>query len=79
MPEPRSTAWFRARTTLGFGWGLPLRWQGWLVLVVWLAGLVGVNGLLLTHPVAFIGFVVFWSALLVLICWWKGEAVRGRE
>jgi hypothetical protein len=29
MPLPRNKAWFRAMT-YGWGWGLPLRWQGWL-------------------------------------------------
>ena len=76
MPEPRSTAWFRARTSLGVGWGLPLRWQGWAVIAIWLAGLIGSSVLLPIHPAAFIGFVVGWSALLVLICWWKGEPAR---
>ena len=46
------------------------------MIAIWLAGLIGSSVLLPIHPAAFIGFVVGWSALLVLICWWKGEPAR---
>ena len=31
--------WFHAKT-YGWGWGLPARWQGWVVLVIYLAAVV---------------------------------------
>jgi uncharacterized membrane protein len=36
----QSTFWFAAKP-YGFGWGLPVRWQGWVVLVAYLTLLLG--------------------------------------
>lgn len=74
-----SEDWFPART-FGYGWGLPTRWQGWLVLVVY--ALVLVAGALrfppASHPALFAGVVLVATALLVLVCALKGEPPRWR-
>jgi hypothetical protein len=65
--------WFRAKR-YGWGWGLPSSSAGWVFFLVWLVTLVGgcawlrrFNGLV---PELFLGFM---TALLVLVCYAKGE------
>ena len=41
MP-PESEYWFRAKK-YGWGWGLPLKWQGWAVLIAFFALLAAGN------------------------------------
>ena len=72
-PVPRY--WFRAKR-YGWGWGLPLCWEGWVVMGVWLAGLVAIVGLL-EEPERGVA-VLLESVVLVAICWWKGEPARWR-
>ena len=73
------TYWFRAKT-YGWGWGLPLTWQGWVVLGVATALLCAAPIVFppATHPVLF--QVSIWSVILLLvaICWIKGEPPRWR-
>lgn len=71
--------WFPAKR-YGWGWGLPVVWQGWAVLVIF--------GLLLAicawifppqaEAVAFVVCTLLLSALLTLVCWLTGEAPRWR-
>lgn len=60
----------------GVGWGLPVTWQGWGVVLAYIV-LMTAGGLFLTkEPFLFIVFplyVILLSAILVLICWKKGE------
>ncbi|WP_296282918.1 hypothetical protein [Pseudoxanthomonas sp.] len=69
--------WFRAKRS-GWGWALPIRWQGRLVYGVSLALLVSVFLLFPPdrHVVAFM--IGTWAVLLALIaiCWLKGEPPR---
>ena len=71
--------WFPARR-YGWGWGLPLSWQGWVILTAFI-GLFGV-GFLIFPPSKGIGlllaYVAVLSALLIAICWLKGEPPRWR-
>jgi len=67
--------WFRAKR-YGWGWGLPLCWEGWVVMGVWLAGLVAIVGLLEEPERG--ASVLLESIVLVAICWWKGEPARWR-
>lgn len=70
--------WFAAKR-YGWGWGLPLRWQGWAVLILWLAILTGAAGRLMpAHRLAFLVFVVLMAALLTFICYLTGEPPRWR-
>jgi len=71
--------WFPAKRH-GWGWGLPVTWQGWAVLLAFV-GLI-VIGALLFPPrkalVAYLVYVVILSVGLVGVCWWKGEPPRWR-
>jgi hypothetical protein len=71
--------WFRAKR-FGWGWGLPLTWQGWLVLAVYVALLV-LGALLFEphqHPFGFAILVILATAALSVVCWLKGEPPRWR-
>jgi hypothetical protein len=72
--------WFAAKR-YGWGWGLPLTWQGWVVYLVWFAALFG--GLVLLGlrqlPVPHLIFVLAMLGLLLAICYWKGEPPRWRS
>ena len=72
--------WFRAKKN-GFGWGLPVTWQGWVVLLAY-AALVVSAGFAFEKSVVgkmvFIPTVVVLSALFIFICWKKGQKPRFR-
>lgn len=40
MTDKRPQFWFGLKR-YGYGWGLPVRWQGWVVLAVYIALLLG--------------------------------------
>ena len=66
--------WFPAKR-YGWGWGLPITWQGWAVLAGYVV-LIGVGGLLFPphdRSFSFIGCVFTLTAVLVFICYAKGE------
>jgi uncharacterized membrane protein YhaH (DUF805 family) len=65
--------WFPAKR-YGWGWGLPISWQGWAVLSLWLAAILIATPLLRrTHPVAHWIFLGAMVVFLILICYMKGE------
>jgi hypothetical protein len=75
--EP-SKYWFSAKR-YGWGWGPPLTWQGWAVLVPWtLIAVVGAAVILPQGLVAFLVFICFMTAALVAVCYLKGEPPRWR-
>ncbi|HEY7296592.1 MAG TPA: hypothetical protein VH684_01540 [Xanthobacteraceae bacterium] len=71
--------WFPAKR-YGWGWGLPCRWQGWAVLLAFLA--LVVTGPLLFPPAkslaAYVVYVALLSLLLIGVCWLTGEPPRWR-
>ena len=70
--------WFPAKT-YGWGWGLPSMWQGRVVLVVFVLLLVGGGFFLFPHDAdTFITYSILMSALLVAVCWLKGEPPHWR-
>jgi hypothetical protein len=73
------TYWFRAKA-YGWGWGAPATWQGWLVLVLYVAGMVA--SVVLLPPerttVEFLACVGALTAALLAVCWLKGEPPRWR-
>jgi len=70
--------WFPAKN-YGWGWGMPRRWQGWLVLVVYFALLLARKLLLPPgKPFYTIAYITLISGALVGICWLKGEPPRSR-
>ncbi|WP_414650209.1 hypothetical protein [Dyella sp.] len=71
--------WFPAKT-YGWGWGAPRTWEGWTVLALYVAAIAA-----LTHffpprvmPGGFgLGLCVA-TAILIAVCWLKGEPPRWR-
>ena len=69
--------WFPTKR-YGWGWGLPSTWQGWVLLVGFLALLV--LGSVWFPPDRrlgwYLGYVFVLSALFVAVVWCKGEPQR---
>lgn len=77
-PQP-PRYWFRAKR-YGWGWGLPSSWQGWVVMLVYLA-LSGAGMLVLGLSQKIALFVVYQlglAAVLLAICFKKGEPPGSR-
>jgi len=78
MSEPKQF-WFPAKR-YGWGWGLPITWQGWAVLVVLVLLLVA--GVFWFPParekVSFMVYTVLLCAVFAVICYAKGEPPRWR-
>jgi hypothetical protein len=60
--------WFEQKT-FGYGAGLPIAWQGWVVVAAMLAGPIGLTQILLpAHPYyygpAAIGWTMLWMPLM---------------
>lgn len=74
--EPRRGRryWFPAKPS-GLGWGPPATWQGWVVLLAFIA-LVVVDGFVVLDrygETAFLVVLAILVAALLLICWRTGE------
>jgi drug/metabolite transporter (DMT)-like permease len=71
--------WFPAKR-YGWGWGPPTTWQGWVVLLVFLALICAGVFLILPRegPAVFVVYSLVLTALLLAVCWLKGEPPRWR-
>lgn len=70
----KPTFWFPAKR-FGWGWGLPVRWQGWVVLALY-AVLVSVGVPVFMPQDDVVGFTLYSTAvtlLLLVIVFIKGE------
>jgi hypothetical protein len=77
MSDPKAY-WFRAKR-YGWGWGLPLTWQGWVVMVVWVGMVIpGSIWLSRTNIPLFAVFMATMVIVLAAICYLKGEPPRWR-
>jgi hypothetical protein len=69
--------WFPAKR-YGWGWGFPITWQGWVVLVAFVALIVA--GVLLfpptKEPLRFVAYIAVLCVLLIAVGWLKGEPPR---
>lgn len=72
MDNQESQYWFRAKR-YGWGWGLPLRWQGWIFLIFWISAIVGLGPVFYHDRFYFAGFMVLMILLLLFVCYSKGE------
>jgi hypothetical protein len=72
--------WFRAKK-FGWGWGLPIRWQGWLVLAASVALIALIRWIFppAIHPAGFFGGVAVVMATLIAVFWLTGEPPRWRS
>ncbi|MGA8171387.1 MAG: hypothetical protein WB816_11255 [Methylocystis sp.] len=71
--------WFPAKR-YGWGWGLPITWEGWLTLVIFVV-LIAAGGFIFPPKnamAAYFIYIAILSLLLVVICWLKGEPPRWR-
>jgi len=71
--------WFRAKR-YGWGWGLPLTWQGWVVLLAFVL-LLGLGSALISpakHLGWHLAYVMGLCAALIGICYAKGEPPKWR-
>lgn len=73
--------WFK-RKLYGWGW-TPVKWQGWLVIVAYIALLLGIIIPLgekseTDESLLYVVFavVIIFTAALMGICFWKGETPR---
>ncbi|WP_175688508.1 hypothetical protein [Burkholderia anthina] len=71
--------WFPAKR-YGWGWGLPVAWQGWVVLLLFVIGIIASAWLVSPRrsPVAYGACIVVLVALFTFVCWIKGEKPRWR-
>ena len=71
--------WFAAKT-YGWGWGLPLTWEGWVVFALYF-GLLIVCAKLFPpdrEPGQYAGAMTLLTSALIVICYAKGEPPRWR-
>jgi hypothetical protein len=72
--------WFPAKR-YGWGWGLPATWQGWVVLITYLALMLG--GLAVMHPVAtdatYTLYACVVTAVFLVVVWRTGEPPQWRS
>ncbi|MGH9644590.1 MAG: hypothetical protein ACRD3Q_19475 [Terriglobales bacterium] len=71
--------WFAAKR-YGWGWALPLTWEGWVVYTVWLAVFLAVVSFLRfrAHRPEHVAIIIGMVAMLLGISYWKGEPPRWR-
>ena len=70
--------WFGAKR-YGYGWGLPVAWQGWIVLGAYFAVVLGPLALRnRTGAMISLGAVLIATPLLVWVGYRKGEPPRWR-
>lgn len=71
--------WFAAKSP-GWGMGLPLVWQGWVVLGALFALLIGGIMLLTPYgPLVVIGYGCVMALVSLAIGLWKGEPQRRKD
>jgi (2Fe-2S) ferredoxin len=71
--------WFPAKT-FGWGWGPPVCWQGWVVLLIYILLLTATGFLVPPHKTlsGYLTGVYTLTAILIFICWLKGEKLHWR-
>jgi hypothetical protein len=77
--SPAQEYWFPAKR-YGWGWGLPIRWQGWLVLIAYIALVIGTARVFHPHQhlLVFLLLIVVYSFGFFAVCWLKGEPPHWR-
>ena len=78
-PSMKPRYWFLMKR-YGWGWGPPVTWEGWVVLVEYIVLLWAAAWRFAPDRSVpmFIGSVSAVSAVLIGICFWKGEPPRWR-
>ena len=70
--------WFPAKK-YGWGWGLPVTWQGWASLIIYLVLVVCAARVFppSVYPSAYVISILVLSGILIYVCWLKGEPIDG--
>jgi hypothetical protein len=77
MSTPRHV-WFPAKR-YGWGWGVPVTWEGWVVMILWVVVLaLGSLAFVPERPLEHAFFVAVMIALLIAVCRAKGEPPKWR-
>ena len=76
--EPRKY-WFPAKR-YGWGWGPPSTWQGWVVLLIYFALVIGgIPFVKVTRgTLVYLAYVILLTVVLIVVCWLTGERPRWR-
>ena len=73
--------WFPVRPARnGWGWGLPLVWQGWAVFLLFFVLLIG--GIIVLAPYGAVVLIIYSCVLggiLLAVALWKGEPQSMRD
>ena len=71
--------WFPAKK-YGWGWGMPLCWQGWCVLAAYVIPVIAAAMFKLPDREPALFWLMFALQTLVyfVMCWWKGEPPQWR-
>jgi len=86
VDKVKKDIWFRAKT-YGWGWGLPLKWQGWLVyflyfFIVLFPVFIPEIKIYLDkndrNSLLYILYLILPTIVLIYICYMKGEKPRWR-
>jgi len=78
--EEQQRHWFPAKK-YGYGWGLPVVWQGWALLLGYL-GLVAAAGLAVSGGTDLLWFLplhLVLTGLFLFVVWKKGEKTTWRR
>lgn len=78
MPREKGY-WFPAKR-YGWGWGIPVTWQGWVVLAAYMASIAVAAAIFAPAqvPVRFATCAVGLTCVFVAVCWATGEPPRWR-
>jgi len=77
--QERMKYWFPAKK-FGWGWGLPSVWQGWVTIIFYLGSIPLIIYFFPPEEnfVLFIFSTSVLTALLIVVCWVKGEPPKWR-
>ena len=72
--------WYAAKR-YGWGWGPPITWEGWVVLILVLAAIIVPARLFVrSHgPGLYLAYVAALAAVQSLVCYLKGPPLRWRS
>ena len=72
--------WFASKK-YGIGWGLPVSWEGWVVLMGYLILVLVATPFLEKSPILFPLYMIYLfvlTGILILICYKRGEPMKWR-
>ena len=80
MPSAGARKYWFAAKRYGWGWGPPSAWQGWVVLLTYLALVLGGIPFVQASKgsVVYVAYALLLTVVLIAICWLTGEPPRWR-